>query len=261
METAADAPGGRPFAVRRQVEGSWKDENFDGPDPAYVELKVAVVKEHLRKLALVHQVDWRAHGFDTILAAPADAADCAQCAIDRNIADLRSRQIEPLPILTEAREWLLDNAPDAPIVALLKGTNGIGEEVFVDGAIVAMCDWEQASLGDPACDLARSQDIFIDITDASGARVWGFDEALAYYNSVSGISVTRSAIEYYRTLVALENSVALHNGAVALCHDGERDLRLAWLATEISFYGNRQILDTIHDVSTNATDTFLNTKN
>jgi hypothetical protein len=38
-------------------------------------------------------------------------------------------------------------------VCLCKGQNGIGEEIWRDDRIVALCDWELAHLGDPCHDL------------------------------------------------------------------------------------------------------------
>ena len=42
-------------------------------------------------------------------------------------------------------------------LSLLKGNNGIGEEIWPDGRIVALSDWELATIGDPALDWAFSQ--------------------------------------------------------------------------------------------------------
>src|SRR3546814_11944674 len=52
-----------PLYVRGKVEGNWNIPHFLDPDPQYDELRIAVSKEHMRKLALVHQVDWRALNF------------------------------------------------------------------------------------------------------------------------------------------------------------------------------------------------------
>src|SRR3546814_10596288 len=43
--------------VPEKVEGNWNIPHFLDPDPQYDELRIAVSKEHMRKLALVPQVD------------------------------------------------------------------------------------------------------------------------------------------------------------------------------------------------------------
>ena len=44
-----------------------------------------------------------------------------------------------------------------------KGTNGYGEEIFRDGRLVAMSDWELARIGDPAYDWAQIQGFVCDV--------------------------------------------------------------------------------------------------
>ena len=56
-------------------------------------------------------------------------------------------------MLTEATYWLEEGIPPARTrLGLLKGNNGIGEEIWRDGRIVAMSDWELATIGDPSFD-------------------------------------------------------------------------------------------------------------
>lgn len=228
--------GGRPFYVRRHVAGEWDIPDFTNPSPAFDELRLATSKEHLRKLALVHTCDWEQLGFGEIMTVPSGVDTCATNAIDRLVAQLEAFQLEPFPIVEEALGWLRANAPaDAPRVSLLKGTNGLGEEVFRDGEIVAMSDWELASLGDPASDFAHVQD-FLPEMARDGRVVWGLEPALEYYEGVSGLHVTKEAVEYYRILGALEMVVFAHNSAVPLALGTDHLARLAWVSTEILYW-------------------------
>jgi len=243
-ENNAWAPAGRPFYVRRLVDGSWRIPHYADPDPKYAPLRIEIGREHVRNLALVHQCDWRRHGFEEILPVPATESDCACVAIDRMYADLARFQFSPLPIVTEMREWLLDNAPAAPRICLLKGTNGLGEEVFRDNTIVAMSDWEQASLGDPAADFARTQDFFRDVL-AEGRAIWGMRQALDFYAELTGVSIPLASVEYYRVLTIVENVISLHHGAVPIAERTDLSVRLSWLATEVVFIGHRVMLDAL----------------
>jgi aminoglycoside phosphotransferase (APT) family kinase protein len=243
-EDNAWAPAGRPFYVRRQVEGSWRIPHYSDPDPKYDPLRVEIGREHVRKLALVHQCDWRKLGFDEILPVPASERDCAPLAIARMYADLASFQFSPLPIVAEVREWLLDNAPAAPRICILKGTNGLGEEVFRDNIIVAMSDWEQASLGDPAADFARTQDFFQEIV-MDGRCIWGMQAALDYHAELTGVRIPLTSVEYYRVLTIVENVISLHHGALPVVQRKDLSVRLSWLATEVVFIGHRIMLDAL----------------
>src|SRR4030095_16250119 len=88
----------RPFYVRENLEGSWDIPHYRDPDPRYDELRIEVSKEHARKLALIHQVDWRAGGFDAKLPVPESATHAARDFIDNIAAQLESFRLEPIPL-------------------------------------------------------------------------------------------------------------------------------------------------------------------
>jgi aminoglycoside phosphotransferase (APT) family kinase protein len=232
---------GRAFYMRRLVDGDWDIPNYADPDPRFDALRVEIGREHVRKLALVHGCDWRAQGFTDILSVPTNEADCAPAAIARAYDDLAAFQFAPLPVLTEVREWLLDNAPDAPRICLLKGTNGRGEEIFRDKVIVAMSDWEQCSLGDPASDFSRNQEFIRDI-EIDGAKVWGLDQALDYYAELTGMRVSQRSVAYYRILSMVENIITLHHAALPIATGENLSVRLSWLATEAIHGGQKMML-------------------
>ena len=65
---------------------------------------------------------------------------------------------DPFPMITEATYWLEEQLPPGgDRLSLLKGNNGVGEEIWKDGRIVALSDWELASIGEPALDWAFSR--------------------------------------------------------------------------------------------------------
>ena len=237
----AKLPDERHFYLREQVEGDWDNPNYLNPDPQFDELRLAMAREHVRKLALVHTCDWKALGFDQIMRPPRGPDDCVRNSIERYFGILSEFQMEPLPILTEAAEWLLDNAPTASRISLIKGTNGRGEEVFRDDEIVAMADWEQAALGDPASDFARTQDFLNDIVH-DGKKIWSLEIALAYYEDLTGIRIPPQSVQFYHALNCFENVVSLHHAAVPLTNGSDRSVRLVWLSTEVMYYANMMLL-------------------
>lgn len=221
---------GRDLYVRELVSGSWNVQHFTDPDPRYDDIRIEACKEHARKLAAIHRLDWRALGFGELTDVPPDTSSCALTAIDRLERKMKEVQIEPLPVVVEAIGWLRDNAPrEAPVVALLKGNNGLGEEIWEDGRIVAMSDWELASIGDPAYDFAWCQGF--SAVDIKGK--WNLQSFLDYYEEVSGIHVDPRSISYYKLIQALEGAVFTHNAAIPVVNNENLLARLCWVSTEV----------------------------
>lgn len=227
---------GPEFYVRELIDGSWQIPHFDDPDPAYDDLRIAASKEHLRALARVHTCDWEALGFGDVLDAPPSPADAARHALDHVQARVESLRVEALPEITEGIAWLRRNAPaSAPRISLCKGTNGLGEEVWRDGVLVAMSDWELASLGDPTYDFAQMQAMVPDVRAGDEVR-WDLTLALDFYRQESGIDIDPASIAWYRTLYLVEMASYASNSAKLLVEREDDLARLAWVATEILFF-------------------------
>lgn len=213
-------PAGRPAYAREQVEGDWRIAGW--PDP---EVRRQAGMEHLRRLAALHTCDWAALGFGEIFDVPASPQDCAPLAVEYFAAAIREHRVEPMPIVSEAIAHFRAEAQrfPAPRISLCKGTNGLGEEVWRDGRIVAMSDWELSRLCDPAYDLAQCQDL-----------LWDEAEALRYYNDISGIGITADHVAFYRRLYSLVMFSFTNHATQCLIERGDRNARLAWVGTEMS---------------------------
>lgn len=224
---------GRPFYVRRAVEGSWNVPDFLTDDPRHDDWRIAISKEHMRALAKIHAVDWQGLGFNRYLPAPTRPEDCGINYANAALAQYDSVRGQAVPVVIEAIEWLRDNAPASPRICLCKGTNGYGEEIFRDGKLVAMSDWEEASIGDPAADFAFMQ-YFAPEIERDGRNVWGLEKALAYYTSVSGIPISLERVQFYGVIRALRLIIMAEKCATAL-HDNpaQADVRMAWTSTEV----------------------------
>lgn len=226
----------RPFYVRQHVEGSWNVPNFTNPAPEYDEMRIRISKEHMRKLALVHAVNWKALELDTVLCTAPDVETCAQHYIDDIVRKFEEERIEPIPIFLEAAEWLKQRAPVASRICLCKGTNGLGEEVLRGEEIVAMSDWEEAQIGDPAADFAFMQD-FAPTIVRDGKTLWSLEHAIAYYRSVGGAAVEVASVQYYQLVRALNMLAFSHRAATAVHHFPNALIRQAWTGTEVQHVG------------------------
>lgn len=216
----AEGPAGRPAYAREQVEGDWRIPGWPDPD-----VRKAAGQEHLRHLAALHTCDWEALGFGEIMAVPAGPAECAPLAVDHFAQAIDEHPVEPVPLVHEAVAFFREEAKKypAPRISLCKGTNGLGEEVWRDGKVVAMSDWELSRLGDPAYDLAQCQEL-----------LWDEVEALAYYNELTGLGVTPEYVAFYRSLYALPMFAFTNHATRCMVMRNDRNARLAWVGTEMT---------------------------
>lgn len=231
-----------PFYIRRKVEGSWNIPGFLDPDPKYDELRIHISKEHISKLAIVHKVDWKALGFERWLSAPKDEADCAHHYVRTAMQQFEEVRGSGMPVMLEVAEWLHDTAPVAPRVSLCKGTNGFGEEVFRGRELVALSDWEEASIGDPAADFAFMQYLAPEL-ERDGVKIWGMEKALDHYRSISGIDVTIEAVSFYGVIRAMR-LIAMSEKAGRAVHDQPKlaEIRQAWTGTEVGYICRRGLV-------------------
>lgn len=204
FDGAAEPAEGRALMVRELVEGQTLLVGLNDPTPDAAARRQRVACEHMDKLAQLHRLDWRSHGFGEFMTAPASAEEAPRLELVTWWRIWEGIRTEPFPVVTAALHWFADHLPErAASVSLCKGQNGIGEEVWRDDRIVALCDWELANIGDPCQDLALSQGML---------KLWDRDRAIEYYERVSGTSLPRDNIDYYIVWNAFKSMLALNNG-------------------------------------------------
>jgi aminoglycoside phosphotransferase (APT) family kinase protein len=229
----------RPFYARAWVKGHWLVEGYTDPAPQADAIRIGAARAHVQALARVHALDWRSLGFGARLLVPASPAAAAHACVENAARRYAARRGEPVPIFHEACEWLRDHAPAASRLCLCKGTNGLGEEVFADGALVALSDWEEVSIGDPASDFAFMQG-FADPIVRDGRQIWGLEQALACYAEAAGPQIPLASVRYYQVVRAL-NIVVFARNAAAICHETpeQATIRQVWTGTEVLHIGKR----------------------
>ena len=134
---------GRPFFVMEYLEGA------DDVDERALDHGTAA--EFVTTLARLHQLDGADFGFDIRPATP-HAATALQ--VQRWLGVFRSAVEVPDPLIEEAAAWLILHAPPLERLSVVHGDAGPGNFVHLDGAVVALTDWEFAHLGDPAEDFS-----------------------------------------------------------------------------------------------------------
>jgi aminoglycoside phosphotransferase (APT) family kinase protein len=144
---------GTSFYVMEHVAGEIPSP-FDKKIPA--ERRAEMHRAYADALADLHSFDWAAHGLD-FLGVPADAGDPAALELDRASEVLDRIALRPYPALREVIEWLGEQRPRCPKLALVHDDYRMGNFIWRDGRIAAWLDWERAFIGDPMADVAFSR--------------------------------------------------------------------------------------------------------
>jgi aminoglycoside phosphotransferase (APT) family kinase protein len=115
-------------------------------------------------------------------------------------------------------EWLLDNVPEQGPGRVVHGDYGLHNSmVSTDGEVVAVLDWEIATLGDPLADFAYALNAWTEPTDPNAAggdavtTIEGFssrDDLMSYYASETGADL--SNLSYYRSFSSFKNACIVH---------------------------------------------------
>ena len=207
-----DMGEGRPHMVRRMVDGSSNVAGLFDDDADAPARRRAVAYECIEKLALVHKLDWKAHGFDDLLPAPETAAEsfAHELAIWKD--HWRTRRPFPSPILEETLSWLGEIVPhDTPRISLVKGNNGLGEEIWQGEKIVAMSDWEALAHAEqaPANDLTAQYAAGRILKSALSAFIEAREEGRA-----GGAGLVEPLRACLRQVAQHEQAVALRAGGM-----------------------------------------------
>jgi aminoglycoside phosphotransferase (APT) family kinase protein len=208
---------GQPFWIMQRVHG---DIPTDAPPYACAGwLADATVDEQARAwtsgieaLAAIHNLP-----LDELTAA----ADHLGPASDPTLAEIEryerflawAEDDEPHELAREALRWLRANQPPAPALgpALVWGDSRLSNLVYRDFEVVAVLDWEMATIADPLLDLGWW--IFCDDTLTTGvgfARLPGFEsaqETARRWSELTGRST--DALDYYVVFAGLRFTVIM----------------------------------------------------
>jgi len=225
-EDGQDFLGGLPLMVRRFVDGSPGIPGLAENSAQGRKLRRRVADEHVEQLARLHLLDWKAHGFGDFLNPPEAPGQSFRKEFDYWSRFWRTNKTAPFPVISEALYWLEDNIPqDTPRISLVKGNNGVGEEIWSpDGRIVAFSDFELATLGDSAMDLAFSQGTL---------ELCNFDASIRYYEQCVGHSVSPERLAFAGFWIKFK-AIACLNCCLMRGFLARNDPRLAPAAFELT---------------------------
>jgi aminoglycoside phosphotransferase (APT) family kinase protein len=246
---------GCPFYVMERVQG----EVIVSDTPAVLdtpEQRRRIGEQLIDALVEIHAVDWRAASLEGF-GKPTRYLE-RQLRRFGGLWDLnKTREI---PAVERVKTWLSEHMPESGSATIVHGDYRLGNTMFAEHApaeLVAVFDWEMATIGDPLADVGYLCMFWTEASDPEGGlrehlgrvtRAEGYPtraELIARYEELSGRSMRD--LRWYTTL-ALWKSVVFMEGnykrAVAGTTDdpylkqfGEGVLELARQAARVTLDG------------------------
>lgn len=211
-----DAVIGAPFYVMEKVEG----EVITTQVPAALDTpqqRARIVDELVDALVEVHAVDWRACGLEGY-GKPTGYLERQLRRFGGLWEHNKTREIATLDKVTA---WLVANRPESGPATIVHGDYRLGNTMFAPeppARLVAIFDWELATIGDPLADVGYLAATYAQEGEAEGTIFSlgavttqpGFPtraELIAHYEQRSGRSM--SSVAWYATLALWKAAIFL----------------------------------------------------
>jgi aminoglycoside phosphotransferase (APT) family kinase protein len=210
---------GAPFYVMERVAGEVVTSGVPAAlDPPRERRRIC--EELVDALVEVHAVDWRACGLDGFSNRP---EGYLERQLRRFLGLWEHNRTREIAAVERVGAWLRERLPHSPAPTIVHGDYRLGNVMLAPDAparVVAVFDWEMATIGDPLADVGylcalwvQRDDPPLGMFELSGVtREEGFasrDELVARYEQRSGRAMTD--IRWYRTL-ALWKAVVFMEG-------------------------------------------------
>ena len=142
---------GSPFYVMERMEGEVMTDTMPRPLDNPQE-RDRIADQLIDSMVELHAVDWRAVGLEGF-GRPTGYLDRQ---LRRFIGLWEHNRTRELPEVEQLAGWLSDNMPQSPPATIVHGDYRLGNTMFAAEAparLVAIFDWEMATIGDPLADL------------------------------------------------------------------------------------------------------------
>jgi len=187
---------GAPFYVMGRMEGRvYTDSALPGVDP---EARRPMYRALAETLAALHSVDHEAVGLGDF-GRPGNYFERQFNRWARNYRETRTREI---PAMHRLMEWLPPRMPKGDETRVAHGDFRVGNVMFhpTEPRIVAVLDWELATLGHPLSDLAYLCILF----DTTSDEYWGVRDL---DRRALGIPEPEEFVETYRVAAGRADSL------------------------------------------------------
>lgn len=220
---------GAPFFLMERVEGhvvtSALPTALDATDE-----RQQIGEELVDALVELHAVNWQAAGLEGF----GKPSGYLERQLRRFLGLWEHNRTRDVPAVEAVATWLRDNLPSSGPPTVVHGDYRLGNAMLAPtppARVVAIFDWEMATIGDPLADVGYLCALWVDRDDPPGGlfelsgvtRQPGFlrrEELVARYEERSGRAMTD--IRWYRTL-ALWKSVVFMEGNYKRALSGTTD--------------------------------------
>jgi aminoglycoside phosphotransferase (APT) family kinase protein len=142
---------GAPFYVMEQVQGDVITDSIpealDTPEE-----RGRIADELIDSLVELHAVDWTSLGLEGF----GKPTGYLERQLRRFTGLWEVNRTREVPEVEEVGAWLADNMPESPPATVVHGDYRLGNTMFASRAparLIAIFDWEMATIGDPLADL------------------------------------------------------------------------------------------------------------
>jgi aminoglycoside phosphotransferase (APT) family kinase protein len=209
-----DSALGVPFYVMEHLRGTVITRSIPLPidNPRG---RAEIGEELIGALVRLHALDWRDCGLEGF-GKPSGYLDRQL----RRFSGLwEHNKTRELPLVERLYQWLVSHRPESPEATIVHGDYRLGNTMFADEAparLVAIFDWEMATIGDPLADLGYMTATWSQRDDPTGTTFdlttvthgEGFptrDELVSRYEELSGRSM--SDLRWYQALALWKAAV------------------------------------------------------
>ncbi len=182
---------GCPFYLMDRIDGevivTSVPEALDNPAE-----RRTIAQELIDALAEIHAVDWLAAGLDGF----GKPTGYLERQLRRFGGLWELNKTREIPAVERVGRWLAEHLPSSGPATIVHGDYRLGNTIFAAQAparLLAVLDWEMATIGDPLADLGYLCMMWTDRTDPQG----GMREQLGGVTRREGFPTRRALIEAY----------------------------------------------------------------
>jgi aminoglycoside phosphotransferase (APT) family kinase protein len=220
---------GAPFYVMEEVDGEVITSSMP-PALDEPEQRCLVAQELIGGLVALHEVDWTTLGLEGF----GKPTGYLERQLRRFNGIWEYNKTREIPEFEQVGQWLAANVPRSPPAAIVHGDYRLGNTMFArdrPARLVAIFDWEMATIGDPLADVGYMMMHWREASDSEDSKFNlqsvtarpGFPtrrELVSLYERRSGRSI--AALDWYVAL-AFWKAVAFMEGNYKRAISGRTD--------------------------------------
>jgi len=175
---------GRELYVMERIDGKVYEQGIPRELRAEPPRVRRICEGFIDQLAAIHAVDLSATG----LGALGDGRDYLDRELVHWHGEVERVRRAPLPAFDRLHEALRASQPETTVATLVHGDAKPGNYAFVDDEVVAVFDWEMATVGDPLADVGWAEILWNlgqSITNVPGAPT--ADEFVSRWQERTGL--------------------------------------------------------------------------